>query len=61
VYEDYMQLVNSNKLQYDEHQYKIVKTLERVQQGIHQSVLEESPQAMLPRGLYIYGEVGTGT
>ena len=63
VYEEYTQLVNDNKLQYDEHQYKIIKTLERVQQGIHQAAElppAEGTEVMVPRGLYIYGEVGTG-
>ena len=101
-----MHLVNSNKLHYDEHQFKIIKTLEKVQQGIHQAMavqqcdmqeeVEEgdkkdnsdtvdlqkkeeekeegkegsigkeketatsTPTAMIPRGLYIFGEVGTG-
>lgn len=69
VHEGYMQLVNSNKLRYDEHQYKVVKTLERVQQGIHQCAKAEvlarvedteRIEVLAFRGLYIHGEVGTG-
>lgn len=85
VLEEYMTLVNNNKLQYDEHQFKVIKLLERVQNGIHKTAdvatkppqAQDSPKctlkedtnstedseanvAMVPRGIYIFGEVGTG-
>jgi len=84
VFEQYMTLVNCNKLQYDEHQFKVIKLLEKVQKGIHQAVdveatpPEDSPKSsikddvkpltetsevsavMIPRGIYIFGQVGTG-
>ena len=63
VQEEYMNLINSDKLRYDEHQYKLIKTMDRVQQAINDHVKvsdAEKKRNMRPRGLYIYGEVGTG-
>lgn len=64
VDEKYKSLVSNNALTYDEHQYRIVKTMTKVQSNIvnfaNSSIDDSSLPQESPRGLYLYGSVGSG-
>jgi predicted ATPase len=64
VLDAYTTRINTNELTYDEKQYAIVKLLQKVQNNI-ESTREintlANQEAMYPRGVYIWGSVGTGS
>ncbi|MEN3159422.1 cell division protein ZapE [Alkalimonas sp. NCh-2] len=52
--EHYQQQVAAQQLHYDEHQYQVLKLLQRLANQLN------SPSGQTPRGLYIQGPVGRG-
>lgn len=59
----YLELVNSNKIMYDENQYKVVKTMSKLEPNMMQyfeNRNDKNSTNQQVRGLYIWGEVGTG-